>query len=243
VSDRTIRVELLVTPDCPNARETEQLVRSTVARLVPGAEIVRTVIRNPAEAGEAGFPGSPTVRIDGEDIEGADVSPPAYACRTYGGGAGVPPVWLLEARMLRALRPRHLLFLCVANSARSQMGEGLARSLAAEGVRISSAGSEPSRVNPFALRALEEIGIDASAQRSKGVDEIRQADGPEVDAVITLCAEEVCPAWLGEACRLHWPLPDPAAATGDDEKVLGSFRVVRDELGHRLAALFGLPGL
>lgn len=153
-------------------------------------------------------------------------------------GAGAPQEWLLEARTLRALAPRHLLFLCVANSARSQMAEGIARSLAPESVRISSAGSEPSRVNPNAIRALEEIGIDASGQRSKGVDEIRQMDGPPVDAVITLCAEEVCPVWLGEAHRVHWPLPDPAAATGSEDDVLGSFRSVRDELTRLLTALF-----
>lgn len=239
----TMRVELLVTPDCPNAQETEQLVRSTVDRLVPDAEIIRTVVRSLAEAEEVAFPGSPTVRIDGEDLEGPDVGPPAYACRRYEGGVGVPPAWLLEVRILRALRPRHLLFLCVANSARSQMGEGIARSLVSDGVRVSSAGSAPSRVNPFALRALEEMGIDASTQSSKGIDEIRQVEGPEVDAVITLCAEEVCPAWLGEAYRLHWPLPDPAAATGDDEEVLRSFRSVRDELRRRLVAFSGLQGL
>jgi arsenate reductase len=233
-----LRVELLVAPDCPNAQGAEELVQSTIARLAPGAEIVRTVVHDSTEADKLAFVGSPTVRINGEDLEGSDLGPPAYACRRYEDGAGVPPQWLLEARILRALGPRHLLFLCVANSARSQMAEGIARNLAPDGVRISSAGSEPSRVNPFAIRALEEIGIDASAQHSKGMDDIRQADGPEVDAVITLCAEEVCPAWLGEAYRLHWPLPDPAAATGRDDDVLDSFRSVRDELSRRLTKLF-----
>jgi arsenate reductase len=93
--------------------------------------------------------------------------------------------------------------------------------------------------NPFAIRALGELGIDASGHRSTGIDEIREAGGHDVDAVITLCAEEVCPMWLGEACRVHWPLPDPAAATGSDEEILDSFRWVRDELRRRLDALFG----
>lgn len=144
--------------------------------------------------------------------------------------------WREEAEALRGRAPRHLLFLCVANSARSQMAEALARHMAPAGVRISSAGSAPSPVNPFAIRALEEIGIDATGQRSKGVDEIR--DREEVDAVITLCAEEVCPVWLGEAYRVHWPLTDPAATAGDDRAVLDSFRAVRDELKRRLSALF-----
>jgi arsenate reductase len=234
----SLRVELLVTPDCPHAGAAEQLVQSTIARLAPDAEIIRTVIHNSAEAEELVFPGSPTVRVNGEDLEGSDPGPPACACRRYESGEGLPPEWLLEARILRVLAPRHLLFLCVANSARSQMAEGIARSLASEGLRVSSAGSAPSRLNPLAIQALDEIGIDTSGQRSKGIDEIREAAGPGVDAVITLCAEEVCPVWLGDAYRLHWPLPDPAAATGSEDEVLGSFRSVRDELGRRLTALF-----
>jgi arsenate reductase len=233
-----LRVELLVTPDCPHAAAAEQLLQSTIARLDPSAEIVRTVVQNPARATRLGFPGSPTLRVNGEDLERPDPGPPAYACRRYEDGAGVPPEWLVEARILRALAPRHLLFLCVANSARSQMAEAIARSLAPVGVRVSSAGSEPSRVNPVAIRTLEEIGVDTSGQRSKGMDEVRRTGGPPVDAVITLCAEEICPVWLGEAHRLHWPFPDPAVATGNADQVLGSFRSVRDELSRRLTAIF-----
>ena len=232
-----LRVELLVIPDCPNAEAARGLVHETIARLAPDAEIVHTVVRSGAEAEELVFPGSPTVRINGEELAGPDVGPPAYSCRRYEDGNGVPPEWLLEARILRALRPQHVLFLCVANSARSQMAEGIARSMVPDGVVISSAGSAPSRVNPFAVRALEEIGIDASVQHSKAIDDIRQFDGPGVDAVITLCAEEVCPVWLGEAYRVHWPLPDPAAARGSDEEILDSFRGVRDELRRRLTVL------
>ena len=233
-----LRIELLVTPSCPHAEATEDLLRSTLGDLELDGDVTRTVVQSAADAERFDFPGSPTVRIDGEDLSGSEAGPAALACRTYE-GAGAPPRWLLEARLLRALRPRHILFLCVANSARSQMAEALARRLAPEGFRISSAGSEPSRVNPFALEALQEIGIDAADQRSKGVDEIRQAGGPAVDAVITLCAEEVCPVWLGKAYRLHWALPDPAAATGSDEEILDSFRGVRDELRRRLTPLLG----
>jgi arsenate reductase (thioredoxin) len=144
--------------------------------------------------------------------------------------------WQREAEELRRLSPRHILFLCVANSARSQMAEGIARSLAAKGVKISSAGSKPSKVNPLAIRALDEIGIDIRSHRSKIVDEIDPAD---VDAVITLCAEEVCPVFLGKAHRLHWGLPDPAGAGANEQEQLQAFRNVRDELRRRLAAVFG----
>jgi arsenate reductase len=115
------------------------------------------------------------------------------------------------------------------------MAEGIARTLAPAGVRISSAGSAPTSVRPEAVAALAEIGIDIAGQRSKGVDEIDSS----VEAVVTLCAEEVCPVWLEPAERLHWGLPDPAAAVGTPEARLESFRVVRDELARRLAVLFG----
>jgi arsenate reductase len=144
--------------------------------------------------------------------------------------------WEAEAARIRDARPRHVLFLCVANSARSQMAEGIARSLAPAGVKVSSAGSEPSRLNPLAVRALAEIGIDIGSHFSKSVADIPPGD---VDVVVTLCAEEVCPVFLGKALRVHWGLPDPAAAAGDEAARLQAFRDVRDELRRRLAAVFG----
>ena len=133
-----------------------------------------------------------------------------------------------------------LLFLCVANSARSQMAEGLARARFGDRVRIFSAGSSPATVNPFAIAALDELGIDISGHRSKSVDTIE----PEtVDLVVTLCAEEVCPAFLGNARRLHWPFPDPAGAAGSEAERLDGFRAVRDEIARRLGTLDALlPG-
>jgi arsenate reductase len=141
--------------------------------------------------------------------------------------------WETEAAELKALRPRHILFLCVANSARSQIAEGLARSLAPADVKISSAGSAPSKVNPFAIRVLAEIGIDATRQYSKSVNDIPPVD---VEVVITLCAEEECPVFLGKARRYHWGLPDPAGAT--DEEWIRAFRAIRDELKRRLSVVF-----
>jgi len=142
--------------------------------------------------------------------------------------------WVAEAEALRAARPRHVLFLCVANSARSQMAEGIARALAPEGVQVSSAGSEPTSLRPEAVEALRGIGIDISGHRSKGMDDVERP----VDAVVTLCAEEVCPAWLGPALRVHWGLPDPAAVDASPEARLQAFRDVRDELRRRLAVVF-----
>jgi arsenate reductase len=144
--------------------------------------------------------------------------------------------WQSAAEELKRLAPKHLLFLCVANSARSQMAEGIARSLAPAGVKVSSAGSRPSKVNPLAIQALDEIGLDLRGHHSKSVETI-PPDG--VDVVITLCAEEECPVFLGKARRIHWGLPDPGGASLSDEQKLQSFRDVRDELRRRLAAVFG----
>jgi arsenate reductase len=142
---------------------------------------------------------------------------------------------MLEASILRVLAPQHILFLCVQNSARSQLAEGIARFLAPQGVKVSSAGSAPAFVRPQAIQVLQEIGIDISAQRSKAIDEI---DAASVDAVVTLCAEEVCPVFLGNAVRLHWGLSDPAKAPGDENARLTAFRTTRDELFRRMKLLF-----
>jgi arsenate reductase (thioredoxin) len=132
-----------------------------------------------------------------------------------------------------------VLFLCVANSARSQMAEGLARKRFGDAVRVQSAGSEPSRVNPYALRALAEVGIDAASHTSKHVDTI---DPDGVDLVITLCAEESCPVLLGEARRLSWAMPDPDRKDEDltDEERLAHFRQARDAIAMRLEVLEAL---
>ncbi|MEQ8459381.1 MAG: VOC family protein [Sandaracinaceae bacterium] len=132
-----------------------------------------------------------------------------------------------------------VLFLCVANSARSQMAEGLARDLLGDAARVQSAGSSPSRVHPLAVEAMAELGIDLSSQTSKSVDSI---DPDGVDLVITLCAEEVCPALLSSAPRLHWPLEDPdrAAERLTDAERLERFRVARDQIRARLEVLTAL---
>jgi arsenate reductase (thioredoxin) len=122
-----------------------------------------------------------------------------------------------------------LLFMCVANSARSQLAEGLARTLLPSEVKIWSAGSRPTHVRPEAIAVLKEVGIDISHHHSKAVSDI-PAD--QVDTVVTLCAEEVCPVFLGKVRRLHWPIPDPATddpSLSHDQR-LARFRAARDTI-------------
>ena len=230
-----MRIQLLLTQECPHAALARDRLREGVERLAPGTPIEEIDVSTAAQAGELGFVGSPSVRIDGVDLELRTDTSAGLACRRYG-AEGAPPIWLIEAALLRARAPRHVLFMCVANSARSQLADGLARTLAPSGVRISSAGSEPTSVRADARRALEEIGISAAELTSKGTDAV---DVGSVEAVVTLCDDEVCPVLPGPAARVHWALPDPASVQGDAQARLEAFRAVRNQLAPRIAALFG----
>jgi len=132
-----------------------------------------------------------------------------------------------------------ILFLCVANSARSQMAEGLARDLLGPDIVAVSAGSHPTTLNPSAIEAMAEIGIDISAQRSKSVGDI---DVASFTLVVTLCAEEVCPLVAPEVRRLHWAIPDPASPDRQlsSQQLRDRFRTARDAIRGRLLVLRGL---
>lgn len=127
---------------------------------------------------------------------------------------------------------QRVLILCTGNSARSQMAEGLLRSLAGNRFHVESAGTHPSIVRPEAIAAMAELGIDLAHHRSKSVQEFT---GQPFDYVITVCdhAAENCPIFPATARRLHWPFADPAAVTGDDATRLQAFRTIRDQIAAR----------
>ena len=130
---------------------------------------------------------------------------------------------------------KRILFLCVANSARSQMAEGLARKILGERAEVSSAGSKPASVSPHAVEAMAEIGIDITGQYSKSVDTI---DLLGLDLVVTLCAEEVCPVLPGDVRRMHWPIADPAGeAAAAEGTPQARFRAARDLIHEKIEAL------
>ena len=130
---------------------------------------------------------------------------------------------------------QRVLILCTGNSARSQMAEGLLRALAGDRFDVFSAGSTPSVVNPLAIAAMDERGIDIRAQRSKHLNEF--LDQP-FDYVITVCdnAAEACAIFPGRALRIHWSFPDPAAVEGREAERLASFRAVCDAIEAQLRA-------
>jgi arsenate reductase len=127
------------------------------------------------------------------------------------------------------LMKRRVLILCTGNSARSQMAEGLLRSLAGDYIDVFSAGTKPSVVNPLAIQVMAERQLDIRHHRSKHVDEFQNQP---FDEVITVCdqAAETCPIFPGRARRIHWSFPDPAAVNGDEEQRRRAFREVRDAI-------------
>lgn len=129
-----------------------------------------------------------------------------------------------------------VLFLCTENACRSQMAEGLVNHDLAGQVKAFSAGVRPSRVNPWAIQVMSELGIDISHHRSKSVDALA---GEQFDLVITVCdqAQEQCPIFPGETEVMHVGFPDPAKATGTEEEILAAFRQVRDALREQLMPL------
>jgi arsenate reductase (thioredoxin) len=136
-----------------------------------------------------------------------------------------------------------ILFICSGNIARSQMAEGLARSLVKPGVEVASAGTHPNprAVHPLALRVLSEHGINGSLQHSKHVSSLTG----EFDYVITLCdaAARDCPLLPARRERLHWSIPDPGLAGADPEAVLDTFRDIGNDIEQRLRSWLALRGL
>ncbi len=126
-----------------------------------------------------------------------------------------------------------VLFLCTGNSCRSQMAEGLLRSMAADRFEVFSAGTNPQGLNPRAVIAMMELGIDISQQKSRHVDEFLHSG---INTVITVCdnARENCPVFPGQAKIMHWSFDDPAQATGSDDERMTVFRRVRDEISSTL---------
>ncbi|MBY0384416.1 arsenate reductase ArsC [bacterium] len=131
----------------------------------------------------------------------------------------------------------NILFMCVANSARSQMAEGIAKTIFPKNVRIESAGSQPKFVHPLAIEVLKEIQIDISQNTSKTFTDIDKSFTENLDYIITLCAEEVCPVVPSKAKKIHWPLPDPANANKIDSDSLKNFKQIRDILVNKLTLL------
>ncbi len=134
---------------------------------------------------------------------------------------------------------KRILFICTANSCRSQMAEGAANHFLHDIVLAKSGGTQPSSVHPLAVKVMAEIGIDISNNKSKHMDEFEKE---QFDFAISLCGdpdEGTCPVFAGKADqRLHWSFPDPAMVKGSEYEILSEFRKVRDDIKIKIKALF-----
>lgn len=146
----------------------------------------------------------------------------------------------------------HVLILCTHNSARSVLSEGMLNHLAGKlgkDVQAHSAGSAPSgRINPFAIEALNNVGIDTGSYRSKSWDEFSRDGAPPLDIIITVCdsaAAEQCPVFFGgtggQPVKVHWGYPDPSNAEGGDAGKRRAFELTRQAVGYRMLQLLALP--
>jgi arsenate reductase (thioredoxin) len=136
---------------------------------------------------------------------------------------------------ITSMTKQRVLFLCTGNSARSQMAEGYLRHVAGDQFEVASAGINPTTVNPLAIKAMQEIGVDIAGHQSKAAGTLL---GQHYQYVITVCdnARERCPIFPGVVTRIHWPLDDPAAARGTETERSAVFRRVRDEIVERVRA-------
>lgn len=127
------------------------------------------------------------------------------------------------------MKKKKVLFLCTHNSARSQMAEGLLRSMYGDKYEVFSAGTEVTKVNPFVAKSMAQIGIDLSSHRSKSVEEFKNQ---EIDTVVTVCdnAKEACPFFAGAKEVIHQSFSDPSQFTGNETEILEQVAVVRDEI-------------
>lgn len=143
-------------------------------------------------------------------------------------GRPVPPAFITSP-------PRRVLFLCVHNSARSQMAEGFARSRMPPHIEVWSAGTEPTSVHPMAIEVMREVGVELDGHRAKSLDEVPWR---EMDTIVTLCgeADEACPQVAAQVRRVHWPLDDPARAPEGTR--LEAFRRARDAIRWRVSSLW-----
>jgi arsenate reductase len=132
----------------------------------------------------------------------------------------------------------NVLFICIHNSARSQMAEAWLNQICGDFFSTESAGLEPGTLNPFVVRAMQEVGIDISKKETRAVFDVFKA-GKLFSHVITVCHEtsaERCPIFAGITKRLHWSFPDPSTLTGTDEEKMAGVRKIRDEIRAKIEA-------
>lgn len=240
-----MKVRFLYFKGCPHAEPALNLLREVLKEKGIEEEIEIVEIKSKEDAERYHFLGSPTIQINGLDIEKERRNESSVmGCRIYktkDGYSGVPPKEMIEKAIKEAItsqNKKRVLFICTHNSARSQMAEGLLKALYGDRYEVYSAGTYPTEVNPYAIKVMSEIGIDISNHKSKSIEEFI---GMDIDYVITVCdkAKEICPYFPGAKNYLHQSFEDPASYEGNEEKKLEVFRKVRDQIKEWIIKTFG----
>ncbi len=234
-------IRLLTVPGCPGAPPARALLHEVLKSEGLADAFTEIEVSDEQEAQQLGFLGSPTIHIDGLDIELAKlVSPACMCCRTYEHGSErlcqIPESMLREA-LRRAQAPKQkLLYLCTGNSCRSQMAEGLTRAIQGDTYDVCSAGIETHGLNPNAVKVMAELGVDISGHRSELVASYLDVG---IDVVVTVCghAHKTCPLFPGQAKVVHVGFDDPprmakelAERGANKEEQLDCYRTVRDQI-------------
>ena len=232
-----MNVRLLGFKGCPSAAPAGEALRRVLTEEGVDVEIEKVEVPDQETAKRHRFLGSPSIQIDGLDIEESRrADPPAFSCRIYRaeeGETGVPPEDMIRAAVSRARGPKtKVLFLCTGNSCRSQMAEGFARALKGDVVEAHSAGIETHGLNPSAVKVMAEAGVDISGHRSKHLNELKDTS---FDYVVTVCdnAHESCPIFPGTTRVVHHSFDDPPRLAKDaktEDESLAHYRRVRDEI-------------
>ena len=222
---------------CPGIEPTVARLRNVMAAEGIECPMERVDVPDEAAALRERFFGSPSVQINGLDIELARrADQPCHGCRLYDHGEKrhcFPPHAMIRAAFHRAhARKVKVLFLCTGNSCRSQMAEGWARALRGDLLDVYSAGIETHGLNPHAAKVMAEANVDIAGHRSERVDDLMAVD---FDYVVTVCghAHERCPLFPGQAKVIHVGFDDPpslAQDTATEEEALNHYRRVRDEI-------------
>ena len=241
-----MNVRLLSFEGCPSAAPAEEALRRVLTEEGVEVELEKIEVPDVETAKEHRFLGSPSIQVNGLDIEESRrADAPAFGCRIYeaeGGEVGVPPEAMIRAAIRRAKRPKtKVLFLCTGNSCRSQMAEGFARALKGDEIESYSAGIEIHGLNPSAVKVMAEAGVDISGHQSKHLDELK---GVPFDYVVTVCdnAHESCPIFPGKTRLVHKSFEDPPRLAKDaktEDEALAHYRRVRDEIRAFVEAMPG----
>jgi arsenate reductase len=234
---QSMKIRMLQSKEYPPAPETMKYLYKILREEGITDPIEAVDIHNKEDAKRERFLGSPTIQINGLDIEVARRGdPPHYGGRMYetedrGGYLPSPEMIVKAVNRARAQKIK-VLFLCTGNSCRSQMAEGWARFLQGDILDAYSAGIETHGLNPYAVKVMAEVGVDISEQRSKLVSELMETP---FEYVITVCghAYETCPVFPGKAVVIHQGFDDPprlAEGAKTEEEAIAPYRKVRDEI-------------